>query len=104
MPKSPRLKKSENHSNTVFSRSAKALHRPGNAGTISVIHLDDSSSYYSLDAWAATLWTSLNGKHSVSEIATMIQKESNLPADFVASEVQALVQGLLEAQLIEPRK
>jgi hypothetical protein len=73
------------------------------AGELVVFHLPNArfANSYSLNELGARIWALCDGRHSVSEIASVISEEYDAPDDQVRHDVVALLEQLAREHLVE---
>ena len=83
----------------AYKRSPNVIFRDDKDGDVLIMHLDNASGFFRLDAWAAEVWHLING-NPVSVICGKITKQSGFDPKFVEKEVRKVIKSLRDGSLI----
>lgn len=86
--------------NSVFEKSSDAVYRNLDENTVTIISLNDPEFYFKIDAYAAQAWVMIDGKKTIKEISSSLQKQSGAPASIVLKHVNKLFSDLISYGLI----
>jgi hypothetical protein len=84
----------------VYSKASDIVFRPTVEGALGILKLDQTSSYYTVNAWAAEIFRLIDGKKNIKKILATIEARSKLDAKIVQKQAKSVFNLLKKNSLI----
>lgn len=86
------------------ARSKDTIVRTNMDGSISVVHLKDDDSFFSIVGLATEIWKRIDGKTSLADIKKSVVKKYSPPTELFEKDTKSFISNLEKENLIELRK
>lgn len=75
--------------------------RANQDGTVILMKMDDSNTFFKINGVAAEVWRELTSKKHINEITSEVISTYNAPEEKIKSDIKNFVDTLLEKELIQ---